>query len=466
MSVANGITTGPGRFGYEAIQLSSNSSPVSSYTDLLLSFEDDSSFDDAGRYHVDTAGYRASPDAAMGKKAALFNGKNTGIQLSGRHGTIFGTEGWSGSFVVEFWLCPSIVENGETLLSWRSSRTVGEYPLYQMFSAVFTGSHIEWNLTNVFSGYIADGGEVKMEGLQTLIPGEWSHHALVYSEETGLLEYRVNGLLDDLQYLTTTGTEQGSVLPLYMGSPTVLELCPQYTGKLDDFRVLRSDGTERDAKLFSNLLLGSGFARYDIDGGRFESQPLAVEEGSSLLRLNAEVYEPEQTQVQFFVRSGDNFYEWTDSYPAWKPVSVGADISSVKGRFFQIAAQLYPDGAGNVTPTVTSVSVVYQETQPPLPPFSVNAKAGDGSVSLSWSHSIDEVNGYYVYYGERPGEYLGRVAIEGDSPIQAGKGNVFKVNGLKNGRIYYFAIAAEKNGRVGTLSSEVYARPSIAQTGF
>ncbi len=459
LSVAEGITTGPGRFGYEAIQLDSNTVTVSAYTDLLLSFEDEIK-DKSNRYFVENNGCRITDDSAMGKGSAIFNGKN-GLLLDGMAGTVFGTEGWTGSFVLEFWLCPSIVENGETLILWRSNRNERDYPLYQMFSAVFTGSHIEWNLTNIFSGYTADSGEVKINGLQTLIPGQWSHHALVYSEDTGLIEYRVNGLLEDLKYITSTGNERGSVYPLFMGSPSKLELCPQYTGKLDDFRILRSNGTEEDAKLFSNIILGKGFSRYDMDGGRFETQPLSVTEGSSLLRLNADVSQPEQTDVQFYVRSGDNFYEWTDSYPSWKPVSIGGDISDITGKYFQVAAQLYPDGSGNISPSVTSVSVVYQENQPPLPPFSVKAKADDGSVSISWSHSIDNITGYYVYYGERPGEYLGRIALEGYSPVAVGKNNSLKLNGLKNGRIYYFAVAAENNGRIGSLSSEVYARPTM-----
>lgn len=144
LSVANGITTGLGRFGYEALQLDTNSSRVSSSTDLLLSFEDSAVVDESGRYSVDAVAYRIVPDAVMGKGAALFNGRGSGFQLFGGEGTIFGTEGWSGSFVIEFWLCPSIVENGETLISWRSSRNASGYPLYQTLAAVFTGSRLEW----------------------------------------------------------------------------------------------------------------------------------------------------------------------------------------------------------------------------------------------------------------------------------------------------------------------------------
>lgn len=428
---------------------------------MLVSFENGVAEDVSGRYSVSSQGYRLVSEAAMGKSAAMFQGVGNGFKALGKKGTIFGTEGWSGSFVIEFWLCPAIVENGETLISWRSNRNVEDYPLYQMLRAVFAGNHLEWNLTNLFVGYTDNGGEVNLSGIKTLIPGQWSHHALIYSEDNSLLEYRVNGILEDLKYMTVTGYEDSQQYPLCMGVASVMEICPDYTGKLDDFRVLRSDGSEENINTYTGINVGEKFTRYNVDGGRFETQPILVEEGSSLVRLNAEIYEPEQTEVQLYVRSGNNFYEWNDSFPSWKPISPGSEISDVSGKYFQVAAQLYPDGSGTVSPSITSISLVYSQQEPPLPPFSITARGSDGVVELNWSRSLDEVDCYYVYYGERPGEYLGRVAIEGNSPVAVGEATSFKFTGLKNGKIYYFAVAAEYNGRIGRLSSEVFARPSM-----
>ena len=99
-----------------------------------------------------------------------------------------------------------------------------------------------------------------------------------------------------------------------------------------------------------------------------------------------------------------------------------------------------------------------------IPPFTVKAQAGNGSVTLSWSCSVDNTTGgYYIYYGTRPGEYLGRFAAEGNSPINVGNTTSYKITGLENGKIYYFAIAswsALDDRIVGPLSKEVYARPA------
>ena len=67
-----------------------------------------------------------------------------------------------------------------------------------------------------------------------------------------------------------------------------------------------------------------------------------------------------------------------------------------------------------------------------------------------------------MYYGTRSGEYLGRIALEGESPINVGNTTSFTVSGLENGKIYYFAIAAWSASDmrvVGELSKEVFARP-------
>ena len=72
--------------------------------------------------------------------------------------------------------------------------------------------------------------------------------------------------------------------------------------------------------------------------------------------------------------------------------------------------------------------------------------------------------GYYIYYGEKPGEYLGIIANQGTSPIFVNDGKTtFTVTGLENGRIYYFAISAfplDNPELQGELSKEVFARPS------
>ena len=180
--------------------------------------------------------------------------------------------------------------------------------------------------------------------------------------------------------------------------------------------------------------------------------------------MNALMNVPEQTDVRLFVRAGDDCFGWTDSYPEWKEISSGEPISGMSGLYFQVAAELLPDGGGMTSPSITQLELQYTEQPLPAAPFTVLAEAGDGCVTLNWSYSLDDTaGGYYVYYGNRPGEYMGRVAAEGMSPIRAGNVTSLTVNGLKNGTIYYFAVSAYSridDSINGPLSGEVFARPT------
>ncbi len=449
------ISLQKGRYGYDCMTLDTNSRTLSSNTDLLIDFEGDNPADMAGNYRVISNSILSTGGAKMGKGAGLCRG-NGGLRLSGKNGSLFGTSGFSTSFLIEFWLNPSVAENGEKVFSWRSSKNAGNSPIYQMISASFYKNHLEWTFTNVFEGYEKDDGELSLSSYSTLIPDEWTHHAISYDVETGLLEYRINGRIEAMRYITSNGQELGGdVYRCNLGVVADIDICPQYTGLVDDFHIQRSVESESATAM--------RYDSYARDGGRFVTKPIKVSSNAELEKVDAILDVPSQTDVMMYVRSGNNQFEWTDSYPEWIPICNHSQIKNVKGLYFQLAVDLYPDGSGSISPSVLNLALNFKEVDAPLPPSRVTAVAADSSVTLSWNYSVDkETGGYYVYYGERPGEYLGREAIEGMSPINVGNMNSITFNGLKNGKIYYFAIAAYSNVNekiMGVLSKEVYARP-------
>ena len=92
----------------------------------------------------------------------------------------------------------------------------------------------------------------------------------------------------------------------------------------------------------------------------------------------------------------------------------------------------------------------------------VGAVARDGAVDLSWRMSEDpELGGYLIYYGSAPGEYFGDAAILGPSPINVGKRASVRIDGLRNGTLYYFVVAAydKRDTEPGAFSRELSARP-------
>jgi hypothetical protein len=458
------ITNGKGRYGYDCIQIAANSYSYDEDTDFLIDFENSENPISNGKYTVTKNNLKRVDNTIKGKIAGLSRNMG-GMNIRGEKGTYFGSEGLMGSFSIDFWLCPSISENGETIIKWESSRIDSDNAfIYQILSCYFNSGHLEWTLSNMFDIYYdnKNNSEIKLSGFNVVVPDKWSNHVLSFDAETGLLEYLMDGIVQDLVYVTSNNKEEGEVSLVSLGTPSEMEFCSEYTGKIDDIRVLRRPFGVPDYQSADNAGKISPIT-YVSSGGSFRTEPIRVSVGSVLNSIKAEMNVPPQTEICYYVRSGDNYFNWTDSYPEWKPVSVGEKLSNITGIYFQLYAELLPDGDGNVTPSITSISMDYTELNPPLPPFTVSAKAGNGSVVVSWNYSVDETSGgYYLYYGNRPGEYLGRIAVEGESPIDVGNSTSFTVTGLENGKIYYFAIAAYSlldNRIVGKLSKEVYARP-------
>jgi hypothetical protein len=167
--------------------------------------------------------------------------------------------------------------------------------------------------------------------------------------------------------------------------------------------------------------------------------------------------------VQFFIRTADSPYFYAGD-ENWQPFVPGSDLSGkFLGRFVQLAAEFYPSGDGESAPYLDGIRVVYMKNNPPLPPSLVTAIPGDGEVELSWRESPDrDVSGYLVYYGTSRGEYFGEGAKQGISPINVGKRTSVRIEGLKNGTLYFFAVSAydrEDPSAVGEFSREVSVRP-------
>ncbi|MBO6219229.1 MAG: fibronectin type III domain-containing protein [Treponema sp.] len=459
ISELKGVVVGQknGQFGYDAIELSTKTTNSDSATDLLLTFDDENFRDETGHYSVSANNMIFSADSVKGEGAAMSRGNKKGLSLSGNQNALFGKSGFVGSFTIEFWLCPSLAENGEMVLSWRSSLNDDVRSEYQMISASFYKNHLEWTFNNIFVGYRAK--EIHLSGFNTVVPKKWARHTVTFDEESGLLEYLVDGRTESLVFVTKNGHENGTVCYPVLGVKAGIELCPDYVGKIDNMRISHLPASAERSNIFL-----SGNEKYKINGGKFMTKPILVSQAAVIEQIDTLMNVPAQTDIRFYIRSGDNCYGWNDSYPEWKEIVPGEQISGVKGLYFQLSAEFLPDGAGRRSPRLSEIAVKYDEQNEPLPPFAIEAQAGDGTVTLTWSYSVDDnAGGYYVYYGNRSGEYLGRTAIEGASPVRVGNTTSVTLTGLENGRIYYFAVSAysKVDGRInGSLSKEVFARPS------
>lgn len=115
---------------------------------------------------------------------------------------------------------------------------------------------------------------------------------------------------------------------------------------------------------------------------------------------------------------------------------------------FQVAAI---DKSGNESRKSNELRITPREdTTPPVVPSGLTAKAGDGSVSLSWKANTedDDFLGFYIYidgkrWNDRPLPQNGQV-----------------ISGLKNGQEYRFSVSAvDISGNESERSQEVTATP-------
>jgi len=468
--------------------------------DLSVSFDEGrpSLFrDSVGRYRVtvspsieavDRRYARAGFGAASFPAANYFDGgmvrADGPLVIEAQSGdALFAPKKRIGDFTLEFWLHPMNLENGEQIFLWTSSLWTSSLPPresgLQRILCVSSKNRLQWSFLNFFtapSAYSGNGANsgansvnLEFTGGSAVVPKTWSHHLIRFDSITGMIEYLVNGKTEVIVYATTTGREGGEVYTPLAGDRGTFVLGGGFTGLMDEF------------KIHGNYIPNPALSKYSAPGGRMETGAIDLGAGSngvlkieasggktsargvsSEYRRNGRFLFSDSAEMQFFIRASENPYRWDSS---WLPVTPGADISgSVSGRYVQIAVDFYPSANGEASPYLETLSVTYLPDEPPLPPAQLTAVAMDGSVHLQWRNSPDQnAQGYLVYYGTSSDDYFGEDALLGPSPIDAGKHNKINIEGLKNGVLYYFRVAAYSNNdsslHTGEFSREVRARP-------
>jgi len=457
--------------------------------DLYLSFDEGQSerfVDSIDHYDVSASpgtGAVAIPWSRIGTGAALFN-KNSPLVLKPRDNALLASGSRIRDFSIEFWLYPQSMENGEQVLSWNSTRrdNKGGYAAQQV-QCVVSKNRLMWTFGNFFYSPGEENSKPMSLSGSPVLPRTWSHHLIRYDADLGLLEYLVDGRVEALDYTTTSGREGGEVYTPVIGEDPRLTLGGRFSGLMDEFRIYRT-------------YLGSPrVAKYPNRGGRAESRTLDLGYADSrILKIeafggrtsdtggkirneyagNGSLNFQDQSDLRFSIRTSNSPYLWNDV--PWIPVNPGTELpDSFRGRYIQIAADFYPGMDGETSPYLSELRVIYNAAEPPPPPGLVTARAEDGTVVLSWKASPSrDTGGYMVYYGTASGEYFGGKTGQGavfPSPVDVGNRTSIHIEGLNNGTLYYFAVAAYRRPEItnseaspsvpepGEFSREVAARP-------
>jgi hypothetical protein len=444
-------------------------------TDLLFHFNDRLR-DEASRYQSVVS---TSPDvapvikrgfSALGGGSAVFRGDNP-VVLQATPGALFSArQGW-GDFTLEFWLYPSEVQDGETILSWQGGRTSTGKLESQLFRVSFAGNHLVWTLQNLFAATpSAKAVTLTLEGENRLIPRQWHHHLLRFQAATGLLEYTVDGLTEALVHATPSGSEDGQVYGLVTGSQSSGEvvLGNKYSGALDELRLSRTfiDNPQTDRYLTAFASKGTAISRiFDL---RFA--------GSFVETIAARATRAGDTALAFSYRMADTIrYQWnfdgtTDRSLAppdaeedsWTRFEPGDKLfNGLSGRYLQLRVDLLPSGTGKETPRLSELTVNAQPNLPPPPPAGLEVIPGNGTLEVRWKPVLQgKVDGYLVFFGTRPGQYLDTRSAQGNSPFDAGKVTSVTLSGLANDQIYYVSLATYQATNISVNSRELSGRPT------
>ncbi|MDR1575672.1 MAG: hypothetical protein LBS37_06670 [Treponema sp.] len=465
--------------------------------DLSLSFDEKTPAafrDSAGRYRLTVSPALEAVDrrfARAGSGAALFSGilaaggTDGPLVVEPRSHALFAPGSRMRDFTLEFWLYPLNMENGERVLSWISSRQVpaAQNPaggagqtrhVFQRIQCVAVKNRLLWSFADFFASPDgADHLDITVAGTSPVVPKSWSHHLIRFDSVTGMLEYLVNGKTEAIEYASSTGREGGEVYTPIAGNDGSFTL-GRFMGIMDEF------------KIHSAWIANPAVQKYPLRGGRVETRAIDLGEGNSGVlkveaaggrtaingaKINSEFREngrfrfADDSEMQFFIRTMENPYKRDGA--EWRNFTPGEELTGIRGRYVQIAADFYPSADNETSPFLETLRITYLPDEPPLPPASLVAAAVDGGVRLSWKNSPDtDTAGYLVYYGAARDDYFGAEAVQGASPVDAGKQNTILIDGLVNGTLYYFRLAAYDRRNTGgasfhagEFSREVSARP-------
>lgn len=443
----------PGYKGRYDLSVAHASYKVSADTDLLLHFDSKAFKDETGNYEVRT---EAALDLAIGAKALMGGGslRSDGTSLinviPGKR-SLLSPECEIRDFSLEFWLNPVKLEEGETILRWIGTKKIGTEAIPQSIRCVVKGSGLLFMFENFFIGESQKTIKITLQSMKRLTPNSWSHHLVRFDSSIGLIEYLQDGEVEAVEYATSSGKEAGSIYLPSVGTKNTLQLCPSFSGMLDEFRIS------------SSFIEKNSYDMYPLEGGRAESRIFDLGYKQSAVKsIRAISSIPARALILYFYRTSDAYGDWGKYGPEWKSFIPGASLPvAATGRYLQIAVELYPDPVKQVSPRLSELIISYSPDTPPASPQSLSAIAKDGSIDLAWSKVPEsDVKGYYLYYGTRSGEYLGIGSSSGESPIDVGNVDTFSFKGLKNGVLYFITIAAYDNaGNIGPFSPEQAVRP-------
>ncbi len=443
--------------GLTSLQLADSEYDSEIETEMLFHFNK-GIWDSSGHHTLkQNNGVQISPaNKKKGSGSAVFTGDGQFFELDPSDSSAFAAgSSRLNDFSIEFWLNPARLSEGENIIQWTGAVSTGKNTFQQEILCGISGRNLFWEFNNIFLTPQLRGTFFRLSSSRSLIPKRWHHHMVRYDSSTGLLEYLIDGIPEDIVYTTDIRQEEAEIYSPLIGSakPSRFLIGRGYTGFIDELRI-------------TNQFSSPELNKYSMNSGTVVSDIIDIKNHDSrFYKIDSEFNKEGKTQIYYFYRISNKYFSPNSEYPSWKQIETGEMLSpDVKGRYLQVMAELFPDGSGLVSPKLYKMSMSFERNLPPLPPLYISAEAGNESVIISWTPVTEhDIAGYKLYYGDKPGFYFGSGSASGPSPIDVGDRTSIEINGLINGKLYYFAVTSYDNAELpqeSVFSREISARPS------
>ena len=272
-----------------------------------------------------------------------------------------------------------------------------------------------------------------------------------FDASTGKLVKYIDGLEEEVVYLTSTGDKTGSP---YIAEFDNIKLDPLYLGQ----------GFIGGMDLFyftPTYKQNFNLYKYSLDGEIISKVIDFNDKNTFIDAINYTGKYTNGSYIDLYYRTSDYYFAPDDNNIAWQLLNSGINTNvsnSNSVRYMQIRAVLKSNVDRNITPTLNNVDIVYHKGRLPQVPVNLTATAvNNNSVVLRWEGDHKDIVGYKIYYGTKSGVYN-----EAEhTPIIVGNQNEYYVEGLKENEVYYFTITAiggESGDIESGFSKEVYVR--------
>lgn len=441
------------------ITLPENTYSRDAMTDYLLHCDSGRELREAGQYfpyrYVEQT-VRYSDKSRFGGRALRFLYPEDRIVLDPGADSLFGETLDMGSFTIEMWLYPYSLHDNAVILSREGPFAANGNIQTAGIRGLFEGERLVWDFENIFRTPDGEYRRIRLTSGPLLEKKKWQHIAIRYDHTSGRLSKLINGREEEVYWATDTRAHGGT--PLIAAFPENLRrhlvLGKSYRGKMDEIRFSRNARASFRIRPYAGVK-GIAVSRV-YDSGHA---------GSRLQKIAWRANTPAGTAVRLEYRVADYIFPPDYKHLAWHPVRNGETNfpdRAASGRYIQWRARLLGAARGRYAPVLRDVRFDYSGSRAPLQPSGLQVRAGDRKIRVSWDANVDNVDGYYIYIGTQPGEYL----LPG-SPIYVPLDSLdtqspeYVIYGLENDRLYYIALSAY-DGKAASQSSftrEVHARP-------